>query len=326
MTMFHTWPGNFNDRDDQRTRDSKLLAAFAYEGRQRGSGGGGVGDDGCATVRTVLDRRADISASMQDCNSSKEWTPFFSSTGEMNDPSRVVAHAPAAALIGAKPRASPTTASALSRKLLPRALARTSASSRRPTHQGVQVESESDNENDAEVAFSVPPNVKAVLRRCAAQGRDRVAGGTAAGCGRGTPTAQPAVAAAAATPSVTPTVTLSRCEDRRAAFARGEQGDGSRFSAAGKTGGGNGSGGDGVTHGGSDGARGLVTGCDDLNAEEGGVGVSVHHLEALLYDMGDESTARRRPSFLADMGERSKSVSRMITTPFRRIRRTSKTP
>ncbi|CAM9507254.1 unnamed protein product [Ectocarpus sp. 12 AP-2014] len=42
--------------------------------------------------------------------------------------------------------------------------------------------------------------------------------------------------------------------------------------------------------------------------------------------MGDESTARRRPSFLADMGERSKSVSRMITTPFRRIRGTSKTP
>lgn len=262
---------------------------------------------------------------MQDCNSSKEWTPFFSATGEINDPFRVVAHAPAAALSGAKPRASPTTASTLSRNLLPRALARTSASSRRPNHQGVQVESESDNENDAEVAFSVPPNVKAVLRRCAAQSRDRVASGTSAGCGGGTQTAQPA-AAAAATPSVTPTVTPSLCEDRRAAFAHGEQGDGSRCSAAGKTGGGSGSGGDGVTHGGSDGERGVVTGCDGLNAEEGGVGISLHDLEALLYDIGDESTARRRPSFLADTGERSKSVSRMITTPFRRIRGMSKTP
>ncbi|CBN77244.1 hypothetical protein Esi_0038_0154 [Ectocarpus siliculosus] len=251
MTMSNTWPGNFNDRG-QRTRDSKLLAAFAYEGRQRGSGAGGVGDDGCATVRTVLDSRADIGASMQDCNSSKEWTPFFSSTGEINDPFRVVAHAPAAALSGAKLRASPTTATTLSRELLPRALARKSASSRRPTHQGVQVENESDNENDAEVAFSVPPNVQAVLRRCAAQSRDRVAGGTAAGGGGGTHTAQPAAAAAAATPSVTPTVAPSRCEDRRAAFARGEQGDGSHFSAAGKTGRGSGSGGDGVTHGGSD--------------------------------------------------------------------------
>ncbi|CAN0465009.1 unnamed protein product [Ectocarpus sp. 12 AP-2014] len=264
---------------------------------------------------------------MQDCNSSKEWTPFFSATGEINDPFRVVAHAPAAALSGAKPRASPTTASALGRKLLPKALTRTSASSRRPNHQGVQVESESDNENDAEVAFSVPPNVKAVLRRCAVQSRDRVASGTSAGCGGGTQTAQPAAAAAAAaTPSVTPTVTPSRCEDRRVAFARGEQGDGSRCSAAGQTGGGSGSGGDGVTHGGSDGERGLVTACDSLNAEEGGVGNSVHDLDALLYDMGDESTARRIPSFLADMGERSKSVSRIITTPFRQIRRTSKTP
>ncbi|CAM9391840.1 unnamed protein product [Ectocarpus fasciculatus] len=325
MTMSHTWPGSFSDRS-QRTRDkSKLHAAFAYEGRERGSGGGGVGDDGRATVPTVLDSRADKGSSMQEeRNSSREWTPFFSATGEISDPFRVVAHAPAAALNGAKPRASPTTASALSRKLLPRALARTSSSSRRPSHQGVKVESESDNENDVEVTFSVPPNVKAVLRRCAAQSRDRVASGTAAGYGGGTQIAQPAAAAAAATPSLTPTVTPPRCEDRDAAFARGEQGDGSHCSAAGKTGGGSGRDGDSVTHG-SDGERGLVAGCDGLSAEAG-VGISVHDLEALLYDMGDASTTRRRPSFLAEVGQRSKSVSRMITTPFRRIRRISKTP
>lgn len=134
--------------------------------------------------------------------------------------------------------------------LLPRAFARPPSASRKPK-KAVQ-----EGDDNAEVAFSIPPSVRAALTRCAAQSRERVARGSAAAAGGGRGNAHLAASARSGgfrpppvTPSLTPyatehissTVSASsedsnKCCFFTAASANGGEGSGSGGLVSGKGG------------------------------------------------------------------------------------------
>lgn len=171
---------------------------------------------------------------------------------------------------------------------MPKAFAKPTAASRKH-NKAVQ-----EGDDNAEVAFSVPPSVKAALTRCASQGRERVATGrtAAAGGGGGNRNAQLAASGgfrlSPVTPSLTPYATA-----HSTVSASSEDGDGCHFSTDasangseenGDAGGGGGGGGVGLAPGrGDNGTGGKRNGyvgvafCDAHAAEDntGGRGVVV---------------------------------------------------
>eukprot|EP00752_Nemacystus_decipiens_P011137 g9896.t1 len=178
-------------RRPRRTGSDALPYDLAHGGQERKSYGGHGGDGSLRSAVVVPaggDNEAGLLGASQDRNgnTSKKWNPFFSCNGEDNDPARVVViKTPGAAL---EPSVS-AAGQGLTRKpsksfegLLPRGLAKPTSASRK-LKKAVQ-----EGDDNAELAFSVPPSVKAALTRCAAQGRERVASGsaTATGGGQGT--------------------------------------------------------------------------------------------------------------------------------------------
>lgn len=180
--------------------------------------------------------------------------------------------------------------------LLPKAFGKTATAASRKQAKAVQ----EGDDNAAEV-FSVPPSVKAVLTRCAAQSRERVASGSAAaeGGGRGNRSAQPAASTESggrrqspATPSLTPFAT-----EHSTISASSEHGDDCRFFTAASANGGKGNGRSAVGNG-----RG---GCDDLASGRDGSGTGggkgdagiavcdVHATEAIESGSGEGVDDRR---------------------------------
>lgn len=265
-----------------------------------------------------------LSGACQDRSSNtKESNPFFSSTGDDYGPARVViTEMPAAAH---RPKAS-AAGHALSKSskalegLLPRAFTKSTAASRK------HKKAAQEGDDNAELAFFVPPAVKATLTRCAAQSRERAGAGRVAGAGdgRGIRDAKPAASAGSgrfrtspATPSLTPctiegrTVSASSEDGGKSHFFAAANASGSEDGdAAGDGGGGGGGLAPGGIYSGNGGQRNedaSVTVCGVHAAEdgkEGGSGgvVGPRNVDEPGAPTGDEPLLGRPPGGRESMG------------------------
>lgn len=148
-----------------------------------------------------------------------EWNPFYSCTGEVNDPAKVIAHVPVTRSSSSKsrlkyPRQTATLMRNKAFKAVKGLLANTFFRGRFTSRFLVKGESDNDNGEGAGPEFSIPPGATAASTRCRAQSPGDVASGSAAAGSRGNSLkADPADAAAeaaslsargSATPSLSP--------------------------------------------------------------------------------------------------------------------------